>query len=85
MNSVRLNIETDFFADRFIVSCLDHPLETADIDDNFKVYTLECNRSYFTCENAVFNRNNINILGTYNNVNRFTAAEALIETLELST
>ena len=83
MNSVGFDFKADFFADRLVIGRLDHPFEAADINNYFKMNALERNGSNRSAEHTLFDGNNINVLGSYDNINGLTDAEALVKTLEL--
>ena len=78
MYRLRLDEETDVRALCNEVGGLYHPLEAADIDNDLPVNALKGNRGNDSLKHALFDGNNVNVLGADNNVNGLIFAKALV-------
>ena len=82
MDGIGLDIKADMLVHIVEIGGLNHPLESAYINDNFIMNTKEGNRGYNTTEHTLFHGDYVHVLGADNNVNLLTALKAAVQTVK---
>ena len=82
MNSLRLNEQTYGCIGSNVICGLDHPLEALDVNDYLVMHALEGNAGNFAGKHTLFGSYNVNVLGSYNYVNRLVLVISAVNTVK---
>ena len=83
MDILRIEADADIRVNRAVVRGLDEPLEALEIDDGVVMDALEGDRRDRAAQMTLLRRDDVDILRTDDDVDRFVGRKALVDALEL--